>query len=153
MKAALFLVALISASFALSSEETVDIINKIDATAFGHTLFETIFVSMEAGDPLDRLLETLGSLEDGLIADQKEDDGVNRDFQDACNRDIAQLQKEINEANVYSISLEGKLEGALYPQRSILQGIVNSKTKEVADINKQINELDANRSEEKAEFE
>lgn len=87
---------------------------------------------MEAGDPLDTLIQTLESLEDGLVADQKEDDGNNRSFQDSCNYDIGNLDKEIGEANVYRVQLEAKLEGALYPQRSILQGIVNSKTKEVA---------------------
>lgn len=45
------------------------------------------------------------------------------------------------------------MEGALYPQRSIFTGLVASKTKEVATINKDIDGLDATRAEEKEEFE
>lgn len=43
MKATLLILALIGATCALTSEETVEAINKIDATTFGHTLFETLF--------------------------------------------------------------------------------------------------------------
>jgi len=51
------------------------------------------------------------------------------------------------------VQLEAKLEGALYPQRSIFQGLVASKSKEVATIQKDIDNLDATRAEEKEEFE
>jgi hypothetical protein len=132
MRAGIVALAFIAITMALASEETtIDLISKIDNTVFGHTLFETIFVQLESGDPLDNLLDTLGSLEDGLTAEQKEDDASNRSFQDHCNVDLSGLDKEIAVADTYRISLEAKLEGALYPQRSILQGIVTSKTKEV----------------------
>jgi len=61
--------ALLVAAFAMTTDEAIDQIALIDNTAFGHTLLETIFVQLEAGDPLDTLLQTLESLEDGLVAD------------------------------------------------------------------------------------
>lgn len=57
------------------------------------------------------------------------------------------------ESNNQKVVLEAKLEGALYPTREILQGIVASKTKELAGYNKEVDQLDATRAEEKEEFE
>ena len=68
MKAAILAILLVAAS-ALTVDQSIEMINKIDATPFGHTIFETIFVHLESGDPLDTLMETLGSLEDGYVAD------------------------------------------------------------------------------------
>lgn len=59
----------------------------------------------------------------------------------------------MSESNVKKVTLEAKLEGALYPTREILQGIVAAKTKELAGYNKEVDQLDATRAEEKEEFE
>lgn len=59
----------------------------------------------------------------------------------------------MSESNVKRVTLEAKLEGALYPTREILQGIVASKTKELAGYNKEVDQLDATRAEEREEFE
>jgi molybdopterin converting factor small subunit len=137
----------------MTVDQSIELISKIDATPFGHTIFETIFVHMESGDPLDTLMETLANLEDQYVAEQKEDDATNRSYQDSCNQDLSQFDQEIAEAETYRVQLEAKLEGQLYPQRSILTGIVNSKTKEVKGIQKDIDDLEAQRAEEKEEFE
>jgi chromosome segregation ATPase len=136
-----------------TEDETLQMIHKIDATKFGRTLFDMIYMQLEAGDPLEKLISTLHDLEDRYIAEQKEDDAANREFQDACNADIAAFDKDLAECDRDKIAYEGKLEGDLYPRRSIMTGVVNSKTKEVADYQRQIDELDAVRAEEAAEFE
>ena len=80
MKAVFVAILVLGAVSALSVEDSIEMISKIDSTAFGHTIFETIYVQLESGDPLDTLMETLGSLEDGYVADQKADDANNRDY-------------------------------------------------------------------------
>lgn len=50
------------------------------------------------------------------------------------------------------IGLEAKLEGDLNPRKSVIQGVVNSKTKEVADYQKKLDKLDQHRYEESEEF-
>jgi hypothetical protein len=107
---------------------------------------------LQTNDPLDTLLETLSTLEDQLIAEQKADDAQNQEFQGACNYDIAALDQDLAESNNKKVVLEAKLEGALYPTREILQGIVASKSKELAGYNKEVDELDNTRAEEKEEF-
>ena len=92
-------------------------------------------------------------MEDQLVAEQKQEDQVNQEFQDGCNYDIGALDKDLAESNNQKVVLEAKLEGALYPTREILQGIVASKTKELAGYNKEVEQLDATRAEEKEEFE
>jgi chromosome segregation ATPase len=56
------------------------------------------------------------------------------------------------ESNNKKVVLEAKLEGNLYPTREILQGIVASKSKELAGYNKDQDDLDNTRAEEKEEF-
>jgi hypothetical protein len=153
MRTVVFAALLLGVAFALTTEEAIDQISRIDNTKFGHTLFETIFIQLETGDPLDTLLDTLAFLEDQLVAEQKESDANNRDFQSSCDYDIGRLDKDLAESNTYRVQLEAKLEGALYPQRSIFQGLVASKSKEVASLNKDVDELDNTRAEEKDEFE
>lgn len=98
-------------------------------------------------------METLSGLEDQLIAEQKEDDAHNQEFQGACNYDIGVLDQDLAESNNKKTVLEAKLEGALYPSREILQGIVAAKTKELAGYNKDLDNLDQERAEEREEFE
>jgi len=76
-------------------------------------------------------VSTLHDLEDRYVAEQKEADAVNYDFQSACNADIAAYDKDLAESNTKRIQLEAKLEGDLYPRRAIMTGIVNAKTQEV----------------------
>lgn len=64
-------------------------------------------------------MSTLHDLEDRYIAEQKEDDATNADFQGACNVDIAAYDKDLAESNRERIILEAKLEGDLYPRREI----------------------------------
>ncbi|KAM3129282.1 hypothetical protein pb186bvf_018661 [Paramecium bursaria] len=149
----LVLLVLATAVFGMTETEYIQQIHRIDATQFGRTLFDTIWLQLEAGDPLDRLLQTLHDLEDRYFAEQKEDDAANRDFQDACNVDIAFYDKELALANKDKIGYEAKLEGDLYPRRSILQGLVAAKKAEVKGYQKEIDELDEERAEAKAEYE
>lgn len=99
------------------------------------------------------MLNTLTSLEDRYVAEQKEDDSNNRDFQDSCNSDIAVFDQDLASAEQTRIQYEAKLEGLLYPQREILVTIVNQKTKELVSLNKEVDNLDSERAEENAEFE
>ena len=72
MKAILFIIFFTSA---LASR-----LEEIDATPFGKTLFNTIAVELETNEPLDHLFDMLYDLEDRYIADQKEDDLINKSF-------------------------------------------------------------------------
>jgi len=45
------------------------------------------------------------------------------------------------------------LEGDLYPKREIYTTVVKAKTKEINGYNKELDDLDATRAEENAEFE
>lgn len=82
-------------------------------------------MSLDSGDPLDTLLETLASLEDQLIAEQKEDDAENRSFQDGCDQDLHRLDQDLADSTTYRVQLEAKLEGQLYPQREIVSTLKN----------------------------
>lgn len=42
---------------------------QIDSTPLGRTLFDTIAIQLEAGDPLETLIGTLHELEDRYIAE------------------------------------------------------------------------------------
>lgn len=64
---AILLLALVGACFAMTETEYIQQIHRIDATVFGRTLFDTIQLQLEAGDPLDRLLQTIHDLEDRYI--------------------------------------------------------------------------------------
>lgn len=44
MKAAFVALLVLGAVSAMTVEESIDLIAKIDSTAFGHTIFETIYV-------------------------------------------------------------------------------------------------------------
>lgn len=114
---------------------------------------DTVWLQLQTNDPLDNLLSTLTDLEDQLVAAQKEDDADNNEFQAACNFDIAALDQDLAESNTKKTQLEAKLEGSLYPTREVLQGIVNSKERELAGYNKDLDHLDNDREEEKEEFE
>jgi hypothetical protein len=150
----LVLLAVLVLGVAIASEDdAISLIHRIDNTTFGRTLFDTVFMSLEAGDPLEKLINTLHDLEDRYIAEQKEDDAAHYEFQQSCDADIAEFDKDLAESNTKKIALEAKLEGDLYPRRAIMTGVVNSKKKEVAGYQAQIDELDAIRAEEADEFE
>ncbi|CAK79629.1 unnamed protein product (macronuclear) [Paramecium tetraurelia] len=152
MKTIIFALALI----VLASSTQADIIakiKKIDNSPFGRTLFDTIWLELQTGDPLDRLIQTLTDLEDRYVAEQKEDDARNHEYQDACTVDISAFDKDLAESNRKKIELEARLEGQLYPQREILQGLVAQKQAEVKGYQKDLDELDAQRAEENADFE
>jgi hypothetical protein len=136
-----------------TQDEVFAQIKRIGETPIGRTLFDTIWLQLQANEPLDRLLGTLHDLEDRYIAEQKEDDASHRDFQDACNADIAAFDKDLAESERNRIDLEAKLEGELYPRREIMTTVVNQKTKELQNYRKEMDDLDAERAEEAAEFE
>jgi hypothetical protein len=95
----------------------------------------------------------LTGLEDQLVSEQKFDDANNQEFQAGCNYDIAALDKDLAESNTYKVQLEARLEGQLYPTKQILEGIVASKERELAQYNKESDNLDAVRAEEHEDFE
>jgi hypothetical protein len=68
MKIAILGLLVIAAVWATENDD-ITLIHKIDATPFGKTLFDTIFLSLEAGDPLDTLMGTLHDLEDRYVAE------------------------------------------------------------------------------------
>lgn len=78
---------------------------------------DTVYLQLQTNDPLDTLLETLTSLEDQLVAEQKADDAQNQEFQASCNYDIAVLDQDLAESNTYRVQLEARLEGQLYPTK------------------------------------
>lgn len=61
--------------------------------------------------------------------------------------DIAAYDKDIADSNYHKIVLEGKLEGDLYPNRAIHQGVEKAKLAEVKQLNSEIDELDKERAE------
>ncbi|CAD8109242.1 unnamed protein product [Paramecium primaurelia] len=146
---ALALIVLVSSTQA----DVIDTIKKIDQSPFGRTLFDTIWLELQTGDPLDRLVSTLTDLEDRYVAEQKEDDAKNQEYQGACTVDISAFDKDLAESNRKKIELEARLEGQLYPQRSILEGLVAQKSAEVKGYQKDVSELDAQRAEEHEDFE
>ncbi|CAK65585.1 unnamed protein product (macronuclear) [Paramecium tetraurelia] len=148
-----FLLVLACTAFATSETEYIQLIHRIDATPFGRTLFDTIWLQLETGDPLDRLLNTLSDLEDRYQQEQREDDAENREFQDSCNVDIAAYDKDIANTDSERISLEARLEGDLYPRRAIISGLVTAKKAEVKGYQKEIDDLDAERAAQHADFE
>ncbi|CAD8102008.1 unnamed protein product [Paramecium sonneborni] len=152
MKAILLLV-LACTALATTETEYIQLIHKIDATPFGRTLFDTIYLQLETGDPLDRLLNTLSDLEDRYQQEQREDDAENREFQDSCNVDISAYDKDIANTDSERISLEARLEGDLYPRRAIITGLVTAKKAEVKGYQKEIDELDAERAAQHQDFE
>ncbi|CAD8170012.1 unnamed protein product [Paramecium octaurelia] len=152
MKTILLLV-LACAALATTETEYIQLIHRIDATPFGRTLFDTIYLQLETGDPLDRLLNTLSDLEDRYQQEQREDDVENREFQDSCNVDISAYDKDIANTDSERISLEARLEGDLYPRRAIISGLVTAKKAEVKGYQKEIDELDAERAAQHADFE
>ncbi|CAD8155636.1 unnamed protein product [Paramecium octaurelia] len=146
---ALALIALVSST----QSDVIDTIKKIDQSPFGRTLFDTIWLELQTGDPLDRLVSTLTDLEDRYVAEQKEDDAKNQEYQGSCTVDISAFDKDLAESNRKKVDLEARLEGQLYPQRSILEGLVAQKSAEVKGYQKDLNELDAQRAEEHEDFE
>lgn len=114
---------------------------------------DTVWLQLQTSDPLDTLLQTLSDLENELIAQQKEDDAENQEFQASCNYDIGVLDQDLAESNTKKVQLEARLEGSLYPTREILEGIVAAKQKELAGYNRDLDNLDNERDEEKEEFE
>jgi hypothetical protein len=68
MKIAILGLLVIAAVFATENDD-IALIHKIDTTPFGKTLFDTIFLSLETGDPLDTLISTLHDLEDRYVAE------------------------------------------------------------------------------------
>ncbi|CAD8073969.1 unnamed protein product [Paramecium primaurelia] len=149
----ILLLVLACTAFATTETEYIQMIHKIDATPFGRTLFDTIYLQLETGDPLDRLLNTLSDLEDRYQQEQREDDAENREFQDACNVDISAYDKDIANTDSERISLEARLEGDLYPRRAIISGLITAKKAEVKGYQKEIDELDADRAAQHAEYE
>lgn len=103
----------------------------MEQSSFGRYILDTIMVEMETGDSLDRLMSTLSKLEDRYVADQKEDDARNTQFQGVCDADIATYDKNIKDASYEKMRFEGKLEGDLYPNRAVLQGVEKAKLREV----------------------
>jgi hypothetical protein len=69
MKSFLVALMMLSVAFATTEEEAIQLIHRIDTTAFGHTLLDTVFVELESGDPLEKLVNTLHDLEDRYIAE------------------------------------------------------------------------------------
>lgn len=68
MKSFVIAFAIICVAFA-TQEEVVNQIKKIDGTPFGRTLFDTIWLQLEANEPLERLLNTLHDLEDRYVVE------------------------------------------------------------------------------------
>ncbi|CAD8103673.1 unnamed protein product [Paramecium primaurelia] len=108
-------------------------LNKIDKSPFGRTFFDTIWLELQTGDPLVRQLQTFTDLEDRY--------------------DISAFDKDLAESNRQKIELEARLKGQLYPQRGILQGLVAQKQAEVKGYQQDLDELDAQRAEENADYE
>jgi hypothetical protein len=64
------LIALLIIGAAIAAESDVkSIVKRIDQSRFGKTLLDTIYLQLQTGDPLDRLLTTLSELEDRYFAE------------------------------------------------------------------------------------
>ncbi|KAM3134085.1 hypothetical protein pb186bvf_013811 [Paramecium bursaria] len=142
----------------------VDINNKvnwIDQHQLGKTLLDTIYLQLKAQEPIERLLGTLDQLEERYYQEQKEDDQQHRDFQDSCTavlfkillQDLTALSKDLKESQEESLRLEAKLEGELYPRKQITSQVLQQKQIELKGLNKELNELDDQRTQEQQEFE
>lgn len=149
----LIILALCLCATAYATTDVKAAIKAIDAHPFGRALLDTVWLQLQTGDPLDKLLSTLSELEDRYHDEQKQDDSDNKDFQDACDVDIAVFDKDIASTDNERIVLEAKLEGELYPKREIVQGIVSMKQKELNGLNHELAELDETREEEAETFE
>ncbi|CAD8153802.1 unnamed protein product [Paramecium pentaurelia] len=131
----------------LASSTQADVIatiKKIYKSTFGRTLFDTIWLELQTGDPLDRLLQTLTDLEDRYVAEQK------KMMPEISN---TKMHAQLTFLPLTKIWLKARLEGQLYPQRGILQELVAQKQAEVKGYQQDLDELDAQRAEENADFE
>lgn len=74
-------------------------IQHIASSEFGRYVLDTLMVEMETSDSLDHLINTLEKLESRYQDDQKEDDARNKEYQGACDVDIAAYDKDIADSN------------------------------------------------------
>lgn len=145
-------IAILIALVAIASATNFSQFEAMEKTELGKTLFNTIAVELNSGEPLDHLFDMLYELEDRYIADQKEDDANNRAFQDRCDADLKGLGDDLANSEKKNTELQQVLD-ELIPLRDQKKAQRLAKEKEKAELQKVMDETTALRTEEAAEFE
>nr|AWX67865.1 trichocyst matrix protein T2-A [Philasterides dicentrarchi]QEE82883.1 trichocyst matrix protein T2-A [Philasterides dicentrarchi] len=107
---ALFACVLVLGAFAVTDPEIASVVRKMENSKYGKTLLDTIALQMEAGDPVQDLIDMLQETEDGLERAQDEDDEFIRNEQERCDVDLARLQGEIEDAARRIAELQAELD-------------------------------------------
>lgn len=130
---------------------------KIDASPYGKHLLDTVSLQVKAGTSVDRIVELLDELADGLREEQADDDSLNVTRQNECDTEIAAYretivytQAEIDDANTllaeYRPDLEETEEQLEIKETEIeelsqqIQDIESDYKLDLEDYNERINE-------------
>jgi len=95
----LALACLVIGSFAVETDEEAYLtLRKIEQSKFGRTLLDTIQLQLEAGDPVEDLLNLLKEMENKIQEEQGEDDEFIEVLQKECDEELKKLEDEIAQA-------------------------------------------------------
>eukprot|EP00359_Climacostomum_virens_P007008 CAMPEP_0204901450 /NCGR_PEP_ID=MMETSP1397-20131031/3085_1 /ASSEMBLY_ACC=CAM_ASM_000891 /TAXON_ID=49980 /ORGANISM="Climacostomum Climacostomum virens, Strain Stock W-24" /LENGTH=316 /DNA_ID=CAMNT_0052069813 /DNA_START=76 /DNA_END=1026 /DNA_ORIENTATION=- len=97
---------------------------------YGKRILDTIALQMKAGASVDRIVELLDELAEGIRDNQSDDDALNATRQNECDAEIAEYERIIRDTQAEIDDAEAKL-AVLYPDLQTTSAQLDVKVTEI----------------------
>lgn len=121
---------------------SIESLAKIDASPYGKHLLDTVSLQVKAGTSVDRIIELLDELSDGLREEQSDDDALNVTRQNECDTEIAAYRDTI-EYTQSEIDDAETLLAEYRPELEQTEADLEIKDQEIEELNSQISEIES----------
>lgn len=135
-------ISMVIGALAVTDPEVATIVKRMENSKYGKTLLDTIALQLEAGDPVQDLLNLLQNMEEDLERAQDEDDEFIFAEQQRCDVDLARLQSEIDDATRRIAELQAELDEKI-PIRDEKVRVLAEKNEWREHLEAKIAEIDA----------
>jgi peptidoglycan hydrolase CwlO-like protein len=115
---------------------------KLDALnnmPYGRRILDTIALQLKAGASVDRIVELLDELADGIREEQSDDDNLNVTRQNECDSEIAEYERIIRDTQAEIDDASSQL-ASLYPQLKTTTAQLKTKEVEIESLSAKIDD-------------
>ncbi|KAL4453963.1 hypothetical protein ABPG74_003846 [Tetrahymena malaccensis] len=148
----IFLASLFAFSVALTADNAIINLQKIEKSRFGRNILDTIQLQLSVNDQIGRLVSDLQNIATDIQNDQAQDQKQSDRIQQDCANDVSRLEDEIQDANLKVIESTSDLteNTPILEQKKVL---LKQKNESLTANQQILSDLDQNYEKKSGEYE